>query len=432
MLLLSACNSNQTPLERRQAKAKEADDKNSNKIIIGITWPRDESKAVDLVTGVRFAVEEWHNQCVLNNDKAELCDFLQNKEIELKEEDESIDDEGMSDSERYRLEQNNTHRIARKFANNLNIIAVIGHRKSAQAISASITYEQQGIVFLAPTATNLALTNHNFKYVFRLMPNNDELSVKMADYFKNNNYKRVAILYERNVYAEEFAETFMKNSTNKVDIVFQQSFFQKEEDFTEILGNLKKKSFLLDAIFLVTDDEKACKIIEQADDLDIDKPFAGGDAVFGSQLESCPKARETVVPTIIDESRLNAFKKDLEKSLELKYGKKINVESISNTEYQKALLGDDAINLLVHVINQIKSTKPIEIANKLRYMNPWEGKLGEYAFENDGNLKRDNAINLAILCPKPEDPQKLFFKISSDLSPKCDINNSMITPAGNQ
>ena len=51
---------------------------------------------------------------------------------------------------------------------------------------------------------------------------------------------------------------------------------------------------------------------------------------------------------------------------------------------------------------------------------PWEGTLGRYAFKEDGNLKRENAVNLAILCPDPKNPQKLAFKISSDSSPKCE------------
>lgn len=248
------------------------------------------------------------------------------------------------------------------------------------------------------------------------MPNDEELSVKMTDYFKDNNYKRVAILYERSVYAEAFAETFMKNSLRKFDIIFQHSFFQTEEDFTEMLAKLKEKSFLLDAIFLVASSEKACKVIKQAHFLDIKMPFVGADAVFKADMESCPEAEGTVVPTILDESKLNTFKE--------KHEKEINVESISNSEYQAVLLGYDVISLLVDVINQIKSTEPLKIANQLRYMDPWrKGTIGEYAFKEDGNLQRENAVNFAILCKTALNPKKLFFKISSDPSLKCDTSN---------
>lgn len=419
VLLLSACNSNLSPFARRADK--------TSKVIIGIAWPPfGKAKEINLFTGARLAVKEWNNRCTLtsNNNKAkpqqleERCDkFLQNRKIELKEESEPMvnSDKNIAETKRHQIEQNKTYEIAQKFANNLNMIAVIGHRSSSQAIQASITYEHHGIVFLAPTATNLALTNHNFKYVFRLMPNNDELSAKMTDYLKSYHYKRVALIYERSVYAEEFAESFSKNANNKFDIIFQQSFFKTEEQFTDMLAKLKEKSFLLDAIFLVTDANKACKIVKQAHAINITTPFIGGDAMFKPSLEECPAAANTVVPTILNESTLHRFQDKLALDKVVK-----DVESISNTEYQQALLGYDAINLLIHAIRQAQSLEPQEIANQLRYMEPWQqGILGEYAFKLDGNLKRENAINFAILCPKPQEPQKLFFKISSNFSSQC-------------
>ena len=420
MLLLSACSPDKTPLELRQDQAQARDANKSSPVVIGIAWEK-EKEPINFVTSAQFAIDEWNKQCALENsnaDKSESqklkeCGILWKRKIEIEFENEPWLDtnENMSEVERLQKEKDKTYEIARKFAKNLNVIAVIGHANSSQAIPASITYEQHGIVFLAPTATNLALTNHNFKYVFRLMPNNEELSAKMTDYLKDNNYKRIALLYERSIYGEEFAENFVKNSTNKLDIVFQQSFFptdkRTDEDITEILADLRKKSFLLDAIFLITNDEKVCQVIKQARNLDIKKPFVGGDGVFWSDLKECQEAKGTVAPTILNKSKLENFKKDL--------------KVIDDNKYEPVLLGYDAINLLIHAIIQAESTVPIEIAGQLRYMvPPWEGTLGRYAFKEDGNLKRENAVNLAILCPDPKNPQKLAFKISSDSSPKCE------------
>jgi branched-chain amino acid transport system substrate-binding protein len=444
MLVLSACSIDRTSLEERRQQAETADkeaktDKNYNQIIIGIAWTFDEAEKINLVTGAKFAVQEWNDRCLLNSDRNKIklqnleepCSkFLRNRKIKIRVENDKIkydkNDENISEIEFRQAELDKTYKIAQKFARDLNIIAVIGHRKSSQAISASITYEQHGMVFLAPTATNLALTNHNFKYVFRLMPNNEKLSIKMTDYFKDNNYKRVAILYERSTYAQELAETFMKNATNKFDIFFQQSFFSKEKHFTEILGELKEKSFLLDATFLAMNSDKACEIMKQAHALNIKIPFIGGDAIFKPNLEECLEAEGIVVPTILNKSKLDTLKKYLQ-------SKKVveDVEMTSNTEYQQAFLGYDAINLLINVINRIESTEPIKIANKLRYMEPWkEGILGEYAFKEDGDLKREDAINFAILCQTSSDPKKLSFNISPDSSLTCDTKN--LTLDGNE
>lgn len=389
---LGACDlDSKSRLQYREDRAQQADKEANKKIIIGVAWSFNKDGHC-FIEGAQLAVDRLNNQGGL---------LISHRKMELTEQDESVNDTNQREAKRRQQELDNTHEIARTFAKDLDVIAVIGHRNSSQAIQASITYEQQGIVFLAPSATHLSLTNHNFSYVFRMMPDNGEMGTQLANYFQKNNYKRVAILNERSAYADQLAETFINGASNKVNIVFQRSFFKNKTQFTDILAELKKKSFLLDAIFLVTTGEKACTIITQAREMGMKEPFIGGDALLSSQLEKCPAPAAvdgTVVATLLDISRLERFKEELK--LFVNQLEKTNPSCIENTgEHQRTLLGYDAINLLAHAIDKAKSTIPIKIANQLRYMDPWdEGIIGKYAFQPNGNLNRESANHFAVLC----------------------------------
>jgi ABC-type branched-subunit amino acid transport system substrate-binding protein len=395
---LGACDlDSKSRLQYREDRAEQADKEANRKITIGVAWSFNKD-GYCFIEGAKFAVDRLNNQGGL---------LTLHRKIELKERDERVNNTKQREAKRRQQELDKTHEIARTFAKDLDVIAVIGHRNSSQAIQASITYEQQGIVFLAPSATHLSLTNHNFSYVFRMMPDNGEMGTQLANYFQKNNYKRVAILNERSAYADQLSEAFINGASNKVNIVFQRSFFKNKTQFTDILAELKKKIFLLDAIFLVTTGEKACAIITQAREIGIKEPFIGGDAMLSSQLEKCPAraaVEGTVVPTLLDIPRFKKLKQVESTQAELiqfaNYLKKTNPNCIENTgEHQRTLLGYDAINLLAHAIDKAKSTIPIKIANQLRYMDPWDGGIiGDYAFQPNGNLKRENANHVAVLC----------------------------------
>ncbi|MDY6991772.1 MAG: ABC transporter substrate-binding protein [Pseudomonadota bacterium] len=413
LILLDACEqSYHYSTKQRQERAL----KTQEKIVIGISWPLNNPCEATLVEGAQVAVD------ILNAENPK-------RTIQLKIADESFN-EMASENEvaRFRAQQERTFEIARAFADDLDVIAVIGHRYSSQAIQASITYENHGIVFLAPTATHLSLNHHNFNYVFRLVPNNEEIGTQMANYVHQNEYKRVAVLYERTPYAEELAQVFIQNAQEKFNIVFKRSFFSTETRFTKLLVELVEQvSSFLDAIFLVTGGKKACQIIKQAEKVGIDKPFVGSDALLSAELEHCSSAAQgTVVPLLIDKDRINSgkfdhlyekFKKFAEKRQQNCSNKEKHSEPQS--ELQRLYLGYDAVSLLSYIIEEIETTVPIEIATHLRYtMTPWKaGIIGNYAFQEDGNLKREDSSYFAILCPRSAD-EKQCQKLKKENS-KC-------------
>jgi branched-chain amino acid transport system substrate-binding protein len=407
-------------LEERAQRAKIAD-KSQEDIVIGVAWKKDSP----FLQGLELAIKELNNEGGINGRKIRI-----------------IVDDRISYAKTTREKLKLVHKVANSFASNLDVVAVIGHRSSSVAIPASITYENDGIVFIAPTSTNLALTSHNFKFVFRMLPNNEKMGDQIANYCHNNGYKNIVVLNDWNAYGEELAFSFIQSAVekpNNIKIVFHRSFFPNKMNFLELMAELKKKEF--DAIFLSTGAEIAGRLIKQSREMGIKQPFIGGDSLEYLELlepsdsltpEDVKLIKEaaegTVVPTVFIEETLslqkyfnqllkeneleitqtlfNQLKKELAGKPELTeenvvlleiFGEYLNkiqqfIDAFKK-EYGKephrlAALGYDSIYLLTDAMKNVQSTVPIRVATDLRYMSkPWVGVTGAHFFEEQGDIK---------------------------------------------
>jgi len=270
--------------------------------------------------------------------------------------------------------------IARTFAAIPEVVAVIGHRSSSLALPASITYEYNGLIFFAPTATNLMLTNHDFKYVFRMLPNNEEMGNQIAaycHYYKK--YTKMIVLNDRGDYGEELANSFVTSAVNYgIEIVYRLSFFPRRKEFAQLIADLKDKEF--EAIFLSTGIGQGGKIIRQSRRMGIMQDFVGGDALGAAERlwkEAGTAAKGTVAPTVFNNS-LKIVERFTEQFQEEYPGTKPD---------HYAALGYDTIKLLSYAMEKAQSTVPIEVATYLHYMSEgWKGVTGLHRFKVDGEI----------------------------------------------
>jgi len=422
MLITAACGKpGEIALDERAKRAKIAD-KSQEDIVIGVAWKKDGP----FLQGVELAIKEINNEGGVNGRKIKI-----------------IIDERISYAKTEREKLKLVYKVANSFASNLDMVAVIGHRSSSVAIPASITYENEGIVFIAPTSTNLALTTHNFKFVFRMLPNNKKMGNQIANYCHNNGYKKMVVLNDWNAYGEELAFSFIQSAVekpNNIQIVFHRSFFPKKTNFLEIMAELKKKEF--DAIFLSNGSaDVAGQIIKQSREMGLKQPFIGGDSLEYLELlepsdSLTPEevklikvaAEGTVVPTVFNENFLplqkyfdqllkengveinqivfNQLKKDATVKLGFTqenlvlleiFGKYLNKvqqfievfrKEYGNEPHRLAALGYDSIHMLTYAMKKGQSTIPIRVATRLRYMSdPWVGATGAHFFEEQGDIK---------------------------------------------
>ncbi len=373
VLLIYACKDSDE--EPKKERLKIANNVHATQaIVIGIAWPDEDSS---FVKGAKLAAME------INNKKGKIL----NRELKLIINDK----EKVVNSLKLRPSQNVAVNVANEFANNPQVVAVIGHKFSKLALPASIVYQSHGIVFLAPTSTSLNLTTNNFKYVFRLSPNNEEIGKQLAAYIGKAGYKKIIVLHDRGSYAIEFSNSFISNAvkTYNIDIILRRSFFSSKNDFTDILVELKRRSGKFDAIFISTDASVAAQIYKQSRDMKIMVPFIGGydleTEIFWNAVQEWEGfdgseifTKKSVVPTVFNANSLVKTTQSFIKKFQQQYqGEQAN---------RMAALGYDAVKLLEHAIKKAKSSVPIKIAETLRYMQPCQGTAGQYQYQTNGDV----------------------------------------------
>ena len=361
--------------------------KNQDTIVIGVAWA---NKDAPFVKGAQLAVKEF------NDDGGILGKSL---ELLINEGEGKI-----SDKLTLRQKQYITVKVARSFAANPFVIAVTGHRSSYQAVPASIVYQFHGIAFLAPSSTNLNLTDHNFNYVFRMTPNNEEIAKQLANYCHQKGYQKIVILHSKSSYGSQLADSFVssfvkKDNTvkeHKTEIVLRRSFFSTKQDFSDLMVELKraKKNDDFDAIFIVTGADMAASIYQESRDMGFKEPFIGADGLDNLTFWEIVKEWEisekvftekSVVPTVFNTTAKVSISQKFIEHFKKEYGFEAD---------HYAALGYDSIKLLVHGIKKANSTRPFKIAETLRYMPPCQAVTGQYEFQMDGDVR----------------PRKFYFK----------------------
>jgi len=366
-LLISACNFDSYE-ERTHERAAIAE-KSTEEIIIGIAWDEEH---IAFLNGVNLAVKKINEEGGLLNRSLKII---------INTDESKLEDTSLSEEEYTEI----VFDIAKSFAINTNIIAVVGHSTSKSAILASVLYQNHGLLFLTPSATNIKLTSHQFDYVFRAIPNNEEMGIHLADYVAKKGYKKIAILYDRGNYATELSDTFSTYISEEygAKIIFRHSFFENKIDLTSLAIDLKK-SAKFDIIFIAASDKFTAKLYQKTRDIGMRIPFVGGETLdrppflkIVKAWEDSEEIKKSIIPTLFN-IKLAENQEFVELYKQEYDGKEPN---------QFAALGYDNITLLAHAIKRAQSTIPLRVADSLRYMNPCQGLAGKYQFFENGELK---------------------------------------------
>jgi len=381
--LIGACLSDESSKEKRGSKEKREQwaRKNKEEIVIGAAW----SLTHPLLKGVDLATKEINDRGGVN-----IIDDEPPRKIRIEKIASLVTPETPTLEARI-----SARNIARTFSAMLEVVAVIGHRYSSLAIPASITYQYNGIVFFAPTSTNLMLTSHDFDYVFRMLPNNEEMAKQLAAYCKYyQRYQKMIVLNDRGNYGEELANSFINSASEYgIQIKYSRSFFVQKTYFANLIADLKSRTFDVNAIFIATSANTGGQIIKQSRRMElmgidekgeeIKMPFIGGDSLaYAEELwKVAGKAAEgLVVPTVYNDTL--KIVQQFEKHFREEYKEDTELEP-----EQSVALGYDAVHLLVYAMDKADSIVPIEVATQLHYMsNGWKGVTGIHKYQQTGEL----------------------------------------------
>lgn len=272
--------------------------------------------------------------------------------------------------------------IAESLAGNQNVIAVIGHPLSAVAIPASITYFQQGIVFITPGATHPNLTRYGFWTTFRTNLMSETSGRLIARFAATQKLKNIVVIYDRSdatrILAESFQATAVKSG---MKILAARSYFATDRDFRGLLAGIA--DFKCDAIFLSGSLPEAATLMNQAREFGIMAPFIGGDGLDGLNLLHLAgrSAEGTIVPTLFSPGQPAKTTQDFVDRFEARYG-------IAPSTWDAQ--GYDAVYLLETAILKSGSTVPLTLSATLHFLKNWEGVVGFYAFTPTGDIQNRN------------------------------------------
>ena len=359
-LLLSGCSNwddSETARTKHAAQAR-------GDIVIGAAWPWTSDKGV-LWQGIELAVEEINAKGGVLGRKLRI----------VKEDDESSLAKG-------RL-------IARQFADNPEMVAVIGHFHSYIAIPAAVTYQSAGMVFITPGATSHHLNTQGHDLVFRSIPNNRSEGRRIAEYMAEKGYRRIAIYYVKDKNNQDMANFFEQRARELgVTIADRRSFMDGSRDFS---GAIQKWQDLyqFDALYLGANMPEGAHFITQARKMGLNIPIVGNDGLDTHQLMALAgKAAEGVVipdQFVHDENWLPYRRFD--ETFRKKY---------QQPAHTQAALGYDTVYLLAQAIERAGTSVPEEIARALRTTRNWAGAGGEFSFDESGDIP-DKKIGMKVV-----------------------------------
>ena len=268
--------------------------------------------------------------------------------------------------------------IARRLVEFDNMFAVIGHSADKGAVMASIIYEREGVLFVNPSVTDIAVTKHGFEHVFSTIPENQAIGQQIATFAEGLGLRRVGILGSRADWAFSTTDGFIQQAvTLGIEIPERRSFFGDKSDFLDMIAEFTAEDF--DAILIIADQPATERIIEQSLDMRVDTTFIIGrlfDA--GSIAETFRDSQQAIImpilfnPTLVREE-IDDFREKFE-------------EMFDTAPDSWAAQGHDAVALIAAAIEQAGSATPLSVASIMRYTLSWRGLTGRHSFDRLGQI----------------------------------------------
>ena len=349
LTMLTGCGDTDIALQRANRAAKGQGD-----IVVGVSWPFSTAKG-RLWEGVSMAQDELNS----------AGGVLGRKVVLIKEDDQ--------------LSVTRAAVIAHKFAENLDMVAVLGTLNSYIAVSTAPVYESAGMLMLTQGSSTARLTSQGYKKVFRMIPSNRDVGEMLADYAKKKNYKRVLIYYVKNEYGLDLANAFEQRAvSNGVEVTDRVSYLAGSADYKFAMQHWKD-FYNFDAIFLAGSLPEGAQIIRAAREIGIKTPIFAGDGLDSPDLVRLGGAavEDVAVTAFYHPNTPTPEVKIFNERFEKRYGR------LPDTS---AALGYDALMLMAYAMNKAKTTVPSAVAAELHKLKDWKGVTGDHGFDKAGNV----------------------------------------------
>jgi branched-chain amino acid transport system substrate-binding protein len=266
--------------------------------------------------------------------------------------------------------------VARNFARDGRIVAVLGHFNSGISKPAGEIYNQAGIVMLTPGSTNPAVTGPEKPFVFRNLPNDAQNGALLAQFVARDlGAGRIAIYFANNEYGKGLAAVVREKVRALGAEVVDEATYDPaaDEDFRPVLTRWKNAR--LDAVVLCGETPKAATLIKQAREAGLAVPFAGGDGLASPELWTIggAAAEGAYVVSYFHPGNPDPEVRSFVERYRARYGREPDVW---------AAQAYDAARLLVDAIRRASSAESKAIRDALAATDGWRGVTGPHRFRD--------------------------------------------------
>jgi branched-chain amino acid transport system substrate-binding protein len=296
-------------------------------------------------------------------------------------------------------------KMAEHVASNPNLSAVIGHSTPDSAILASVTYHDNGLLYISPSVADSRLTQLGFWSTVRTIPADTLISRALVSFALERGWKKAAILNVRNTYGATYANQLRAwmgelharplQDTNQfmaLEPAYQEHYGPEETSFYLMISALLKQQF--DVLFLADSmigdaAPRTLALIGQLREMGVTQPILGTEEIHSKYLW----------PTLGQKANgifaVNIFDLQGDKSNRIAARFRLDFRTLyTNLPTMQGSKSYEAVQLLAQAAERARSKLPIKMATMFRSTSNWNGLQGEgaYDFDLDGGIQRKRMI----------------------------------------
>lgn len=362
LLFLSACGPSDPATVRAERAAHTEGD-----LVIGVAWPWAERTAGLYAEGLEMAVDEVN-----------AAGGVRGRPLRLVKEDdgESVDGGRL---------------VAQRFADDPDVVAVIGHLNSHVTIPAADIYERGELLMLTPASTAPELTRRGHRYVFRSVHDDEDVGRQMVDLAAEQGWRRVYVIYVRTAYGEGLATAFEGAAVDhRVDVVGREAYGADGSGLDAIVDDVRQTRGArgVDAVFLAGVPPEAGEVIAALRRGGVGAPIFGGDALDTVELvESAGGAAEGVyVASEFHPDDPRPESQAFRQAFEARYGQPPD---------SWAARGYEAVRVLAQAMEAAGTAAPGAVADALR-SDALTGITGPFRFDEKGDVVGKRLVTAVI------------------------------------
>ncbi|MFY0543826.1 ABC transporter substrate-binding protein [Brevibacillus sp. H7] len=269
---------------------------------------------------------------------------------------------------------------ANKFASDKSILAVVGHFNSSATLAAAPIYNKNKMVEISPSSSSPKVTDAG-EYTFRVITTDAFQAQYVADWTKEEGFKKAAIIYEQTDFGLGLSDVYSKAAKeNGIEIVANEAYVAGQtKDFASILTKIKEKQPEL--LFIGGLYNEAALIAKQSKQLGLDVRFIGVDSLYSDALIKLggDAVEGVMLPGFFNPNSQNEKTKEFVEA----YKKVYNEEPGTYAAYTF-----DATTIVLEAIKQ-KGANRETIKEYLTTLKGYKGATGVHDFDPNGDVLKE-------------------------------------------